>query len=123
MTTKDLLLSARRAFADWEALPLPASIKTEGDVAFGELWVNSHKRDARLGAAKQRLGVLKAQLWNEKYSAAIEGSEEQRELQRWHEARERYERAMAEYLDAERAECGISQEEIVGRWANRQGAV
>ncbi len=102
-TTTDhraLLRRAQEAWERWEAMPMPPSVKTEGNLAYGELWCNSHPGDPRIEAARERLGKLRAQLWHEQYAERVEGSPEHAERQVWENARAEYEQAIAEYLDA-----------------------
>ena len=102
-TTNDhraLLRRAQAAWDRWAWMPMPASVQTEGNLAYGELWCNSHAGDPRIPAAKERLGRLRAQLWHERYDERVEGSPEHAERQVWEQARAEYEQAIAEYLDA-----------------------
>jgi hypothetical protein len=95
-----LLRRAQEAWTRWAEMPMPASVQTEGNLAYGELWCNSRPNDPRIPAAKERLGRLRARLWHERYDERVEGSPEQAERQVWEKAREEYEQAIAEYLDA-----------------------
>lgn len=102
-TTTDhraLLRRAQEAWERWAWMPMPPSVKTEGNLAYGELWCNSHPGDPRIEAARERLGKLRAQLWHEQYAERVEGSPEHAERQVWENARAEYEQAIAEYLDA-----------------------